>query len=902
SASMANAFVMPEGTVVEPKGYLTVLCDSAAAPQPGELLASFNISRSGEKLYLETPGGSVSEFAVPQLAQDISYARGEDGKYGFSPQPSFCAANGPVYPTLVEALQHGEHPQELRINELGPGSEGWVEIKNVSGETVSCSAYYLSDDAGTPFKWHFPETELGPNALLTVELNGRDTSAPLAASFKVSRSENALYIFNEAGDRVDSFTFETPVPEGVSVVAAEGGVAYTSRVTKGEENSEYTFDSLEWNEIEVDRELYINEVLPGNKYGLIDSYGDRSDWVELKNPLDVPVELDRYYLSDDPEEPLKWRLPKVALLPGKYALIFLSGRGTEGDYPAEIHAPFSLSGGESIVLSTLDGMRTQSIEIPEDLPSNVSIGRNGAGELRYYTAPTPGAPNSTHALDQYADAGLFDPDSVYISEVCAVSPARSGGSDWVELKNGSGNTVSLAGWRLTDDIDEPDKFTFGSRSISSGGYTVVTCSDTAKAGNGSAPFSVSNSGETLFLIDPNGAVRDVFETGVTQVGVTSGRANGSEDGARCFFETATKGAKNASPLTGVTAEPTFSSTKLYCSSAFELTISCSTPGAQIRYTTDGSVPNKNSKLYSGPITVSENKVFHAVAYLDGFTKSPMAVKTFIFDPEYTMPVVSISLSSSDYSRMYVAKAKPNGGVTKGDEVACYMEYYVDGRLAISSGAGVRVSGASTAVDPQKSLGLYFRSGYGRSSLDYPLFEGCDVTSFRSLTLRNGGQDAYYARMRDSYMSRICQGMDIDVAYFRPVIVYINGNYRGIYDMKENLNEDYLVSHYGIIRSTAEIGSRNGYMLAGTKDLWSKMRGMCQTLDFSKQENFDKLSQLVDTDCVIDYLVARTYFYDGDMFNQKYWHTTDNKIKWRPVFFDSDYAMMGNYLGGNILGL
>lgn len=801
-----------------------------------------------------------------------------------------------------EAFTEAPGAYQLHLSELVPGQHGWAELVNTGNESIDVSAYSLTDDPETPHKWTFPSMELAPGALIVAELNEDDPSSPLSASFKIGKSENAVYVFNNRGENVDSLEFEIPVPEGVSVIPAEGGVVYTSHITKGEPNSDSVFTSLEWVQLDPSSpavRLYINEVLPSNKYSVIDSYGDRSDWVELLNPTDDPVDLGEFYLSDDPEDLLKWRLPETELPSKGYALIFLSGKeSVEG----EIHAPFSLSNGESICLSTLDGMITDIIGIPDDMSSNISIGRDSANELRYYTAPTPRKSNSTHALDHYVDSGPFDPGSLYISEVSAVAPARSGSRDWVELHNGSSSSIPLTGWALTDDIDEPDKYVFEGGSVSAGGYAVLTCSSDASKGSGRAPFSISNSGDTLYLIDPNGFVRDVFSTGVTNVGITSGRANGSEDGARCFFSSATKGSKNASALTGICAEPVFSVNSLYCSSSFPLEISCATPGAEIRYTTDGSGPTSSSKLYSGPIQISSSTVIKAVAYRDGYARSPVGVKTYLFHKEHTLPVVSISLSSSDYSRMYVASQNEKGAITKGDEVSCYMEYYVDGRLAISTGAGVRVSGASTALYAQKGLGLYFRSGYGRSSVDYPFFKGCDVTSFRSLTLRNGGQDAPHARMRDSYMSRVCQGLNIDVAYVQPVIVYINGQYRGIYDLKDNLNEDYLVSHYGINRNRAEIIARNGKVLSGDRALWYDVRHMCQQLDFSKKDNYERLLKYVDADCVIDYLIARTYFYDGDMFNQKYWHSTDNKIKWRPVFFDSDYAMMGNSAGGNILPL
>lgn len=901
--TMQNALVFPNGTKLAPHGFITVFCIAGAenASAEGSFVAPFGISSSGEKLYFESASGAMDIYDIPALPPDVSYARAEDGSYGFAATPTFGAANGPVYTSLDELHQADPTVDALRISELVPGQEGWVELENSGSEAVSLASYYLSDDERDPGKWHFPDMSLEPGALVVVELNELAPEDPLTASFKLGKDENGIYLFNSQHKLVDELEFQIPLIKGLSVIPSEGGAGYCGIVTKGEPNSDSVFAYPEWIDLDPSDpsvRLYINEVLPSNKYSAIDCYGDRSDWVELLNPSDSPAHLENYFLSDDPEDPLKYRLPQIELQPHSYALVFLSGKEGAED---ELHAPFSLSNGECIMLSTLDGMKRDMIEIPDDLPSNVSIGRNSGNALRYYSAPTPGASNSTYAFEDYS-ASMFDPNSLYISEVSAVAPARSGGVDWIELYNGSGSAIDLTGWGLTDDLDQPDKFKFSGSSVSAGGYATISCEEGAKAGSGRAAFSVSNTGETIFLLDPRGFVRDVFATGVTRPGTSSGRAAGSSDGARCFFVSPTRGAKNSTPYSGVTAEPTFSKGGLYCTSAFDLTISCSTPGAEIRYTTDGSDPTTSSKLYTEPIRISSGTVIKATAYHDGLLKSPVGVKTYVFADEHTVPVISLSMSKSDYSRMYVATARPNGGVIKGDEVSCYMEYYIDGRLAFSTGAGVRVSGASTSLYSQKGLGLYFRAGFGRSSVDFPLFKGCDVKSFRSLTLRNAGQDAPYARMRDAYMSRVCQGLNIDVAYIQPVAVYINGEYRGLYDMKENMNEDYLVSHFGVDRDKVEIIARNGKVLSGGSTRWYDVRHLCQTLDFSRKENYEKLLKVIDEDCVIDYLIARSYFYDGDMFNQKYWHTTDNSVKWRPVFFDSDYAMNGNSVGGNILPL
>ena len=887
-----RALEFPEGTKLPAGGFLTVLCipETAIPQSETKFTAPFGVSRTGENIYLLAPENRTVSVSVPYLLSDISYARMEDGKYGFSNTPTFGAENSNIFLTLEEATAEAPAADALRISELVNGSAGWAELTNVSGEEIDLSLYSLSDDEHDPMKWVFPAEKLAPGALVVVELNELDPDSPLSASFKLGRTENALYLFNNFHKEIDRIQIDPAMPAGVSAVKTESGVRYTTFITKGEPNSDRLFDSIGWRSMDLaSAPLIINEVLANNKYSVIDAYGDRSDWVELYNQSDLPVDLSYYYLSDRADDLTKWQLPKAALLPGDFVIIFLSGNET---IDGEIHAPFSLSEGESIYLSKLDGMEYDSIDIPVGINPNVSVGRNGTNEIRYYAAPTPGASNTTYGLERYADAGGFNARSLYISEVSAVHAVGSGANDWVELYNGSGASLSLSGWSLTDDPERPRKYKLDGFTVSSGGFAVFNC--------GAKTFSISGSGDTIYLIDPNGAVADVFASGVTGVGVTSGRAYLSQTGERCFFSTPTKGFQNASPVSGYAAAPVFSSTKLYVSSGTEISLSAATAGAEIRYTTDGSAPTSSSKLYTGPITVTKGMVIRARTYAEGLLPSDPAAHTFLTGDQHTLPVVCISLSSSDYSRMYHTEMTPRGGVIKGDRVPCYMEYYVDGRLAVSAGAGVQVSGASTALYPQKSLGLYFRAGYGRSTVDYPFFDDCDVSSFRSILLRNGGQDAYYAHIRDSYIDRICMGMDIDIASFRPVIVYINGEYRGVYDLKENMNEDFVAAHFGIDRGTVEIAKRNGYMLAGTKDQWNEMRALCQTLDTSQQANFDRLAQYVDTDSIIDYLIARTYFYDGDMYNQKYWHTTDGAVKWRAVFYDSDYAMYGNSPGGNIL--
>ena len=132
--------------------------------------------------------------------------------------------------------------------------------------------------------------------------------------------------------------------------------------------------------------MRINEVLRDNRYSLIDSFGDRSPWVELYNPTDAPVSLATYALSDDAEERFKWMLPNITLNPGEFLVVFLSGRDVrEG---SELHTSFKL--GSADVCVTLADRRiglVQTVPIHQESGKNVSFGVNAEEQL---LRPNPG--------------------------------------------------------------------------------------------------------------------------------------------------------------------------------------------------------------------------------------------------------------------------------------------------------------------------------------------------------------------------------------------------------------------------------------------------------------------------------------------------------------------------------
>lgn len=238
----------------------------------------------------------------------------------------------------------------------------------------------------------------------------------------------------------------------------------------------------------------------------------------------------------------------------------------------------------------------------------------------------------------------------------------------------------------------------------------------------------------------------------------------------------------------------------------------------------------------------------------------------------------------------------------------HIQYFEkDGSLGVETSAGIRVSGASTRRYPQKSLALMFRSGYGRKTVTYPFFGNDYIKTFGSLVLRNAGQDCLNTRIRDSFTSTAVLDMNIDSSAATFCAVYINGRYWGLYDLKENMNKDYLAAHYGVDEDTVNIIKRNTVELAGSNADFLRVRSYVVQQNASganvvvplTAERYTEFTKWVDAESIADYLIAREYFPDADMFNQKYWRTTDYKVRWRAIFYDSDFALSSER--GDVLG-
>ncbi len=880
--------------------------------EDGPIFLGFSLKLAGENLALEDANMQLlQELTVPALERDVSYARKEDGSYGFCAETTPAAENlTEIFTTLAEVPHITEDVVEpvyspqvgivfseisARNNEavLCSGCSGcdWVELYNLTNSDISLDGFVLTDDPDDYDKPNLFGVILPANGYLVIRCCQNECDASdghVCVRMGVSRYGDHVYLFDAHGLQCADLEFgETLKKDMTYARTPDNSYAFTITPTPGSENSitAYVEEPEPTEEPEpifvgMNSPVIINEALPSNGYSIADRDGDRCDWVELYNRSENAVNLSGWYLTDS-KDYYKWAFPDVTIEAKGYLLVFLSGKeNIEG----ELHATFSLSEGESLKLHNGNDNTYDLLPISA-AKQNVSIGRDEAGEVVYYGEPTPLSPNG-HPRKEADSFGFFQSDGVYISEVCAIHARGSNENDWIELHNGGREAVDLDGFFLTDDIDEPNKYRITNTSIDAGGYTVITVNKYQGS------FSISPSGETLYLLRPDGrTVIDAFETGVQTVGMSSGRLENNPSVRRVFFASPSKGAANGGRYeTGYTSDPIFSHTALYCTEAFQLTLIDFQPDAVIYYTVDGSEPTQNSNRYSAPIPITENTVIRAYAVSDGLMDSSIVTYTYLFEEPHTMPVVCISMAPSDFKAVYGVRDRKKMVERKG-----YVNYYeADGLIGTSFPCDIKPKGRGTLTYSQKSFTLSLRAEYGQRTVTYPFYPDYEFDTFGAFAIRQAGQDRgdheTDARLRDAFVSRASLNLNVDAANSRFVIVYFNGEYYGIYDFNEELNSRYLETHFGVDPDTVNTIMRNGSIaMKGDNKEFKSIFNASKNKNLSTESKYEEYIQKVDPDAFIDYVIARTFMLETDTFNQKYWRTTDYTLRWRPILYDLDFS-------------
>ena len=793
----------------------------------------------------------------------------------------------------------------------------WIELYNNSDADINLEGYGLTDKAKEPFLFTFPSVTIAAKGYLVVyctdSLDISNKDGILRTGFKLSSSGETLAL--TGANKVTIQVMEFPaIPTDVSYGLAENGEYLFYEVpTPAAPNSGTTSETGEFGDTKVDSSLIINEYMTSNKYSIPDSDGERCDWVEIKNTGSNPVNLHGYGLSDSEDDPRKWSFPDKELGAGEVQIVFLSGKNKVTSN-GELHASFRLSTSDpQLMLLDEHGKIVDSVT-PEDLNGSVSKGRNvdQPDAWLYYPVSTPGTDNTLKGFDNLADAENALPD-VYISEVKSINPDHS--ADWIELYNSSSKSVDLTGYGLSDNNENLYRFKFDDVKINAGEYKIIECvGTTGTAGKLKAPFGLSVSDETVYLTDTEGRIIDHIDSGVQSGTISVGRSAGSNK--QMYFAASTKGKANDGTTYATYAKtPDFSVAGGYASSGTKVELSAG-KGETIYYTLNGAEPTQNSQKYTAPITITKTTPIRAKSFGENKAPSLVSTQTYIVGVSHEVPIVCINMDPDDFSsdaKGIYAKG-PGYSQEDGDgsdyahtkanywqnwERKMNFEFFeADGTEGVDFDAGIKIFGQYSRELAQKSFSIHLRGQYGLAEVTYPFFRDFDITTFSTLILRTSGQDWNLTKFKDAFIHQITKGtMDMDYMEYRPCVVYINGEYWGIYNIREKENESYVESHYKDAKEgQIDIIKGNTNVKAGSNKDWEELRAYIKskTPCFNGGTNLlnDKtvmayIEERVDMKDFMEWAITEIFCCNTDTGNMRVFRYQGGK--WRYMLFDLDWG-------------
>lgn len=328
-------------------------------------------------------------------------------------------------------------------------------------------------------------------------------------------------------------------------------------------------------------------------------------------------------------------------------------------------------------------------------------------------------------------------------------------------------------------------------------------------------------------------------------------------------------------------------------------------GATIYYTTDGSYPGSGAFRYKGPITVKDVAVFRAVAYKNG-KRSKVVTQTYVCDRSYDLAVVSIATNPENlwdfaigiYEKGCCADTiEPYVGANywKDWEKPANIEMYdEEGELCFNQNVGINIFGGFSRMLPQKSIAVFARSKYGDNRIRYPLFEERDEDKYKSFILRNSGGDFLRTHLRDAFMTKLAKPTGVAIQEYRPAVVFINGKYWGIQNIREKISEHYLKSNFGVDKNNVDILRHNGVKRHGYSTNYKKLLAYLRTKDMRQDEVVDELRTFMSVDDYIRYNIAEVYSDNRDAGgNIRYWRERNDSAQWRWVFYDLDLGLNNN---------
>jgi hypothetical protein len=495
------------------------------------------------------------------------------------------------------------------------------------------------------------------------------------------------------------------------------------------------------------------------------------------------------------------------------------------------------------------------------------------------------------------------------SNKSALMDAYNDYSDWIEVYNVSGSPVNLAGYYLTDSPGNLHKWALPSQTLGTGQRILFFASN--RDGLAGAYYHTNfkltqMKYETIVLSNGVNNVVDSVTIKPTQMNHSRGRMT---DGSNLWgvFSSPSPDAANSTTYTRYALTPQFSISPGFYASAQTLTLSTPEPGITIRYTTNGDEPTASSTAYGGPISINATTLVRARAFsgLNNVLPSFVETNTYFINANHNNAVISLA---GDYNTLFTSWA--------GEIISTFEYFDTTGQFQHEGDGDIRGHGNDSWAYPQKGIRFYARDDYGyANNIEFPLFNFTQRDEFDVIILKAGASDNFpggfqngllTCHLRDVFAQTLAQKhqLNVDNRSWEPCVVYINGQYWGIYEIRERVDADYADYYYDQdVDSVDFLAYWGGLTIEeGSDTAWNSLYNFMVSNNLSIPANHDYVDQRFNMMSLIDYFIINTYLVNTDWlnWNTSWWRGRSTPgVKWRYRLWDMDNILN---LGQNYTGV
>ncbi|MEM1119019.1 MAG: CotH kinase family protein [Bacteroidota bacterium] len=683
--------------------------------------------------------------------------------------------------------------------------------------------------------------------------------------------------------------------------------------------------------------IRINEVAIDNNI-FEDSDGETKDWIELYNTSDQTIALDNWTITDDKYNPQKWTFPTVDLKANDFFTLFASGKDRnqllryqtvirQGD-ACKYVIPTSTTSSDWRSLD-FDDRNWQDGQTgigygDDDDQTTVPHGTRSVFLRQTFTLDSPTDIQGMRLHMDYDDgfvaylngmeiargnmeAGEFPPYYAGVLTDREATLYEDGTIDLFEIDDAIGvleagkNVLAVQVHNVHGGSSDLSIIPF--LTLETTDPKAVT--DVADVIGRTASFLHTNfklsAGETIYLYNANGVLQDSLSLPSIPSNVTVGRFPDGATNVRFFGEITPDDANSPSNFVGVSTDTiNFSVRGGIYENTQTVRLSSKNEQGIIRYTTDGSNPTINSNSYKSPLTVSENQTIKATVFQEDYLSPMVSTAAYLIGVTHDLPVLSIAFDNADFfdenTGIYTYGTDyedqlPFFGANfwKDLEKPVHLTFFENGRTAFATGAGAKIFGGWSRANDQRSLSLFFRSQYGDKDLRYPLFPERNYEKLEAVVLRNSGNDWQRTMLRDLTLTGLMNNSNVDYQQGRPIVAYLNGQYWGIYNIREKVNEHLLAGLHSVSTDGLTILEKDGVIVHGDNKDYNDLINFVNDNSLTNAQNYEQVINRIDLANFIQYYVAQIFFDNADWpgNNIKFWKAKDGK--WRWILFDTDFG-------------